>query len=307
LKLAIVIPYFKYTFFEATLQSLAVQTDKRFKVYIGNDASPKNPTALLQKYKSLLDFEYKEFEYNLGSKSLVKQWERCISMINDEHWLQILGDDDTLADNFVELFYKNLKDIDNKEIPVIRYATKIINEKDEIISDLFTHPAIETSVDFLFRRLNGGTRSSLSEYVFKLANVKKYGFKNLPLAWHADDLAVLEFSEFGPVFTITDSYLNFRISGKNITSFKHDMVIKNNATFDFYYYLLQHKKEHFNLSQQKILYSKLEKSLLNDKKNIFFWFKVSILYLSSLKLKGYYLLLNNAINQSVKSLKKKIV
>ncbi len=305
MKLAIVIPYFKYTFFEATLQSLAVQTDKRFKLYIGNDASPENPTALLQKYKLLLDFEYQEFENNLGSKSLVKQWERCISMINDELWLQILGDDDTLAENFVELFYKNLEAIDNIDIQVIRYATKIINEEDKIISELFTHPEIETSVDFLFRRLNGGTRSSLSEYVFKLANVKKYGFKNLPLAWHADDLAVLEFSEFGPVFTITDSYLNFRISGKNITSFKHDMVIKNNATFGFYYYLLQHKREHFNLSQQKILYSKLEKSLLNDKKSIYFWYKVTLLYLSTLHVKRFCLLLNNAFNQSVKSLIKR--
>jgi hypothetical protein len=37
--LAIVIPYYKIRFFEATLQSVAIQTDKRFKVYIGNDAS----------------------------------------------------------------------------------------------------------------------------------------------------------------------------------------------------------------------------------------------------------------------------
>lgn len=40
--LAIVIPYYKITFFEDTLESLAHQTDKRFKVYIGDDASPKN-------------------------------------------------------------------------------------------------------------------------------------------------------------------------------------------------------------------------------------------------------------------------
>lgn len=37
--LAIVIPYYKYTFFEATLISLKNQTDKRFNVYVGNDAS----------------------------------------------------------------------------------------------------------------------------------------------------------------------------------------------------------------------------------------------------------------------------
>lgn len=40
--LAIVIPYYKLTFFEETLQSLANQSDKRFKVYIGDDASPED-------------------------------------------------------------------------------------------------------------------------------------------------------------------------------------------------------------------------------------------------------------------------
>ena len=34
--LAIVIPYYKYSFFEETLISLSNQPDKRFKIYIGD-------------------------------------------------------------------------------------------------------------------------------------------------------------------------------------------------------------------------------------------------------------------------------
>ena len=82
--LAIIIPYFKLTFFEETLKSLANQTDKIFKVYIGNDASPENPKIVLEKYENKLNFKYKKFETNLGSFSLVKQWERCIDLIEDE-------------------------------------------------------------------------------------------------------------------------------------------------------------------------------------------------------------------------------
>ena len=44
--LAIVIPYYKIIFFEKTLESLAQQTDKRFRVYIGDDASPDSPEKL---------------------------------------------------------------------------------------------------------------------------------------------------------------------------------------------------------------------------------------------------------------------
>lgn len=48
--LAIVIPYYKPDFFEETLQSVAAQTDKRFTLYIGNDASAHDPLPLIQKY-----------------------------------------------------------------------------------------------------------------------------------------------------------------------------------------------------------------------------------------------------------------
>ncbi len=54
--LAIIVPYYKYSFFESTLQSLAAQTNKNFKVYIGDDCSPENPADLLEKYKSRINF-----------------------------------------------------------------------------------------------------------------------------------------------------------------------------------------------------------------------------------------------------------
>ena len=54
--LAIVIPYFKKKYFETTLESLAIQTEKKFKVYIGDDASTEDPTALLKKVEGQFDF-----------------------------------------------------------------------------------------------------------------------------------------------------------------------------------------------------------------------------------------------------------
>ncbi len=102
--LAIVIPYFKLIFFEETLQSLANQTDNRFKVYIGDDASPENPSDLLEKYQGQFDFGYHKFKENLGGVSLVKQWERCIALSQKEEWIMILGDDDLLDHSIVALW-----------------------------------------------------------------------------------------------------------------------------------------------------------------------------------------------------------
>ncbi|WP_432222969.1 glycosyltransferase family A protein [Flavobacterium sp. TMP13] len=97
--LAIVIPYYKLAFFEATLQSLTDQTDKRFKVYIVADASPSSPSVLLEKFRGSIDFVYHRFETNLGRSSLTKQWDRCIALSTNEEWIMILGDDDIFRNN----------------------------------------------------------------------------------------------------------------------------------------------------------------------------------------------------------------
>lgn len=69
------------------------------------------------------------------------------------------------------------------------------------------------------------------------------------------------------------------MSGVNITSKTDDHVLKNEATFQFYYYLLNNKKSYFNNEQKTILIDKLEKTILDNKKNLNFWIKTLHLYI----------------------------
>jgi hypothetical protein len=63
--LAVVIPYFKATFFEATLQSLASQTNKRFKVYIYMLQVRKDQLINYKSSEDTLILLYRCFESNL--------------------------------------------------------------------------------------------------------------------------------------------------------------------------------------------------------------------------------------------------
>ena len=56
--LAIVIPYYKLTFFEETLKSISNQTNNKFKVYLGNDASSENLNIILKNSEGNFDFVY---------------------------------------------------------------------------------------------------------------------------------------------------------------------------------------------------------------------------------------------------------
>ncbi len=285
--LAIIVPYYKFSFFEATLASLSIQTNMHFKVYIGDDASPESPHDLLEKYKGKFDFKYHRFPQNKGAISLVQQWERCIAMTGDEKWIMILGDDDVLQENCVKSFYANLSDINVNDCKVIRFATQVINKDNQVISDIYYHPKIENSVDFVMRKLQGHTRSSLSEYIFDKNKLIITQFKDFPLAWYSDLLGVLEFSGFKNIFTINEALIYFRLSGQNITSKNDNLVNKNIATYAFYYYLIDKKYQYFNAFQQQFLLSRLEKTFLDNKRYLHFWTTFTRLYFSKFYITRY--------------------
>lgn len=67
-KLAIVIPAFKPMFLGESLKSIANQTNKNFKLYIGDDGSRDNLKEIVGLHTEGLDVYYQYFERNLGGK-----------------------------------------------------------------------------------------------------------------------------------------------------------------------------------------------------------------------------------------------
>jgi hypothetical protein len=284
--LAIVIPFYKIDFFEETLSSLATQSNKKFRVYIGNDHSPADPCNLINKFQDKIDIKYTKFNDNLGQKSLVQQWHRCIDLIGHEEWIQILGDDDVIGENFVAEFYAHLDIINSHQINVIRFASAHIDEENRVTSKVFKHPEIESSIDFLFRKFNGGTRSSLSEYIFKRENLIKIQFKDFPLGWFSDLLAVLEISNFKNIYTINTSVVFFRYSKINISGNKSLFKIKNEATINFYFYLLRNDQLDLSKERKQIIFNQIENRALLHKKNIKTIVRIVFYYLKLGKFKG---------------------
>lgn len=262
--LAIVIPYYKISFFEATLQSLANQVDKRFRVYIGNDSSPEDPTDLLEKYRGKLDFLYHRFDENLGKIYLTKQWERCIAMTAGEEWIMILGDDDVLGETVVASWYENYEYF-NLKSNLVRFASKLIFEKSNTISSLYTHPVWESATDSFYRKFKEESRSSLSEHIFYRILYEKYGFYNYPLAWNSDDRAWIDFSDNKPIFTINESIVYVRISSLNITGRRDNVVKKNASEIEFYKFLISSKFIHYDKKQRLEIIKKYGKEIRRNR------------------------------------------
>jgi hypothetical protein len=100
----------------------------------------------------------------------------------------------------------------------------------------------------------------------------------LPLAWYSDLLGVMEFSRWGNIFTINEAVVYFRYSGLNITSKTDDALVKNVATFQFYYYFLSKCNAQFSKVFIQQLFDSTEKTLLDNKKNTKHWQQLFSLY-----------------------------
>ncbi len=279
--LAIVIPYYKIAFFEETLASLAGQTNKDFKVYIGNDHSPEDPEALIEKYFEILDITYLKFDENLGGKCLPAHWDRCIEMTRGEEWFMILGDDDMLEPKVVACWYEKFKNFEGKS-RLIRFATSIIDEDSRTVSGTFEHPQWEKVTDSFFRKFDKTTRSSLSEYIFQESSYKKFGIKKYPLGWHSDDRAWFDFSEGLPIYTINEASVQIRISPESISGKTNNFDAKNKASMAFFRFLIFHHLSDFQEEQRlKLMMTYEWKIMYEDRLKIQDWFFLLYFYVRS--------------------------
>jgi hypothetical protein len=280
--LAVVIPYFKITYFEKTLSSLSRQTCKKFRVYIGNDNSPEDPELLIESFKSEMDITYRKFSNNLGSRSLTKQWDRCINLVEDEKWIMILGDDDFISDNYIEAFYDSLNEIKELKVNLVRFASQIVWDEIGKVSKLFKHPKLEKSTDFFYRKfVLSNTRSSLSEYIFKKDIYKTYGFRDYPLGWGSDNIAWLEFSEFGNIFSINTAIAYIRMSSRNLSRSGFGEKFKAEAKFQYFKFLISHHLNQFSPNQRLDILEKWEIFNYKHRKvSLSFWLDTSLIYIS---------------------------
>ncbi|WP_379967830.1 glycosyltransferase [Epilithonimonas sp. UC225_85] len=234
-KLAVIIPFFKIDFFEDTLKNLANQTDPNFNVYIGNDASSADPYELIQKYNKNQNIFYTKFDENLGGKGqLVEQWDRCIALSKDEDWLMILADDDYLAENFVEEFYKAIPAAKKESSELMRFKMRRVTEDNTFLIDLEQHPLYKAE-DYIWDDLEQKMFISISENVFSRKMYEKKGLRNYPLAWKTDLILYLDFANNHYVLGVNSAFVAIRRSSQQITR-RTDLTDHKNIALGQYYY-----------------------------------------------------------------------
>jgi len=217
--LAIVIPAYKTKYFDAALASIAAQTNKNFKVYVGDDGSKEDIKSITDKYAGKINIQYHRFANNLGGHDLVKQWNRSVDLASEE-WIWLFSDDDILAPGCVQGFFDAL-DKTKSWHNVYRFNIEMIDADDRVICVKDPHPVTETGYEFLQRRLQSKSLSAAVEYIFrKDVFEQNAGFVNFPLAFCSDDASWIEFAGDKSIYTISQEKVYWRSSNINISSSK---------------------------------------------------------------------------------------
>lgn len=214
-QLAIVIPAYKRRFLADALASLAAQTDRRFRVYVGDDSSPDDISEICDQFKEL-DLSYFRFEQNLGMVSLIGQWNRCVEL-SCEPWVCLFSDDDLMDPGCVESFYFAL-DETRWAHSVYRFNTRIIDANGRLIRVNPIHPQVESGLQFAYGRLRFKRSSFAPEYVFsRLAFDRVGGFVEFPLGWCSDDASWVAFAGNRDIYTIQGPRVSWRSSRINLS------------------------------------------------------------------------------------------
>ena len=226
--IAIVIPAFKALYLRDTLLSFAKQTNQRFRLYIGDDASPENLENICHEFSTKINLVYHRFESNIGATSLVAQWNRCVQLCR-EPWVWLFSDDDIADENCVEEFYQTLEET-RAQYDVYHFDVTTIDRYGNKYRELEAYGDTLTSLQFINKRLQYQISSYAVEYIFsRQAFERENGFVEFPAAWCSDDASWAAFSGMKSIKTISRAKVHWRQSGVNISSadspYKREKII----------------------------------------------------------------------------------
>lgn len=211
---SIAIPAYKRAYLKDAITSVLTQDYLKFELVIVNDCSPQDIDSVVAKFDDPRIRYYKN-EENLGSKSIVLNWNKCLSLAKGEFFV-LLCDDDVLLPNFVSELMKLAEKYPSCNV---FHARKINMLEDGNQEESPIWPEYETFDGFLKKALNKERHHTVTEFMYRTAHIqKKGGYVNFPIGYYSDRASVMDLCKEGGVASSEDCLVKFRFSGEHITS-----------------------------------------------------------------------------------------
>lgn len=211
--LAVVIPAWRGRHLAAALDSLRAQSDRRFRVYIGDDASPDDLGTLVREHGRGLDLVLHRFDQNLGGVDLVAQWHRCIALTQTEPWIWLFADDDEAAPECVAAFYAGLPAARRDGIHLLRFNHVVIDDGGAVIEVPEIHPERESAKELALAMLDpcSNRQWRAPDHLFSRQVYAQWnGFLQAPKGLWSDRGTWMVYAKGGGVLTLSAAMIRWR-------------------------------------------------------------------------------------------------
>lgn len=231
---SILIPAFKAKYLQKALESALSQTYTDFEIIVVNDHSPENLAKIVYRYDDSR-ISYYENEENLGKKSVIDAWNKCVEYSKREYCI-LFSDDDILHPEFLQ----EIKNLINKYTAVDLFScrTAVIGKNDEVIRYSCAPPEFEHVLDFIWHRVHLFRDIFAQNYVFRRSALLDIGgFVKFPLAWATDDATWYSLAARNGIAASSKVLCNWRWSELNISNIGNSLL-RFQAIDEYYSWLV---------------------------------------------------------------------
>lgn len=247
MRCSFIMPAFKGKHLSEAIASILCQECADFELIIVDDCSPDNIEEIVNSFSDDR-IRYYRNEINIGSKNLVEQWNKCLSLAKGE-FVVLAPDDDIYNPQYLEKMLKIADEYPN--VNAFRCKINLFNSKCENLNyDLFL-PEYCDQLTFLYYFYKRYISTGIGQWMFRRKTlVDTGGFWQAPKAWFSDDGTVVKMSCNG-VGNCNELLFSMRVDGESISSTgmsKSLLVEKLRASelfYDFFYQWCQKTKANY--------------------------------------------------------------
>jgi len=209
----IAIPAYKSFFLKEAIESALKQDYYNIELLIINDASPYDIDGIVASFSDTR-IKYIKNTENLGSKSIVLNWNKCLSLAKGAYFV-LLCDDDVLMPNFLS----ELLNLASKyPLCNIFHARKYNIYPDGHQEESSIWPEFEDGESYLRNSLNKKRQHTVTEFMYRVPFFQKSGYICFPIGYYSDCATVIKISERGGIASSDKCLVKFRFSDSHISS-----------------------------------------------------------------------------------------
>ena len=165
-----------------------------------------------------MDIVYHRFSENLGGTSLIKQWTRCVELINNEEFFCLFSDDDIMSPDCVNCFYETLIG-EAKNYDVYHFDIEIVDIEGKVTKKSNNYPILLSASRFFSDLYTNQIDARMPEFIFRTHHFwEQGGFVEFDLGFTSDNATVMVCAKEKGIYTLPKGKILWRDSGINISS-----------------------------------------------------------------------------------------